>query len=134
MPKPGRFSATGAVLLRVIMNLKPINRILDIIKGNIDELPMATTWTQLCLEEDEAIHIFQTDMSSAFYLFEMPAGWRPFMAFDARVPGEALGFTAGEVFVPSCRVLPISGAHADGEPGTDPAIGYSGGLRAQTAN
>ena len=29
------------------------------------------------------------------------------MAFDARVPGEALGFTAGEVFVPSCRVLPM---------------------------
>ena len=107
VPKPGRFAPSGDVLLRVIMNLKPINRNLDIIKGDIDELPMATTWAQLCLDEDEVIHISQADMSSAFYLFALPASWRRFMGFNARVNGGLIGRDAAETFVPTCKVLPM---------------------------
>ena len=107
VPKAGKFTPCGEPLLRVIMNLKPINRALDIVKGDIGELPMATTWNQLMLDESETIHISQADMSSAFYLFSLPSQWRRFMAFNAPTRGSALGREAGKVFVPACKVLPM---------------------------
>jgi len=107
VPKAGKFTPCGEPLLRVIMNLKPINRALDIVKGDIGELPMATTWNQLMLDENETIHISQADMSSAFYLFSLPSQWRRFMAFNAPTRGSALGRDAGKVYVPACKVLPM---------------------------
>lgn len=107
VPKPGKFTDSGDPLLRVIMNLKPINRVLDIIKGDIEELPMATTWAQLCLMEDETLHVSQADMSSAFYLFALPECWKRYLAFNAKFPGERLGRTAGRIYVPTCKVLPM---------------------------
>ena len=53
--KPNKVTTSGLPLLRVIMNLKPINRALDIIQGDISELPMATTWQQLLLQPDECL-------------------------------------------------------------------------------
>ena len=107
VPKPGKFTCAGAPLLRVIMNLKPINRVLTIIRGDIEELPMATTWSQLCLEDGETLHISQADMASAFYLFALPAVWRPFLAFNAKTPGHLLGRDPSRTFVPACKVLPM---------------------------
>ena len=60
--KPNRVTEEGLPLSRVIMNLKPINRTLKIIKGDIGELPLATSWTQLCLTESETIHVSQADL------------------------------------------------------------------------
>ena len=105
--KPNRFTASGLPLLRVIINLQPINRALKIIKGDISELPVATCWTQLCLSESETIHVSQADMSSAFYLFKLPEKWKPFLCFNSRHDGEALGLTPGVTYVPSCCVLPM---------------------------
>ena len=107
VPKAGRYTETGEPLLRVIMNLKPVNRILDIIKGDIEELPTASTWAQLCLEEGESLWVSQADMSSAFYLFSLPSCWRPFLAFNAKFRGENLGKTPGTIYVPTCTVLPM---------------------------
>jgi len=107
VPKAGKFSPAGDPLLRVIMNLKPINRALDIVRGDIGELPMATTWNQLMLDESETVHISQADMSSAFYLFSLPAPWRRFMAFNAPTRGSALGRDANKTYVPACKVLPM---------------------------
>ena len=105
--KANKFTADGLPLLRVIMNLKPINRALKIIKGDIGELPLATSWTQLYLSESETIHVSQADMSSAFYLFRLPETWRPFLCFNSRLDGALIGKEAGAVFVPTCKVLPM---------------------------
>eukprot|EP00435_Cladocopium_sp_Y103_P016708 s1499_g4.t1 len=107
VPKAGKFTASGDPLLRVIMNLKPINRAMGIILGDIGELPMATTWGQLVLEEDETILVSQADMSSAFYLFRLPPVWIKFLCFNAKFSGKALGLQDNETYVPGCKVLPM---------------------------
>jgi hypothetical protein len=89
------------------MNLKPINRALEIIRGDISELPMATMWGQLILEEDETIYCSQADMASAFYLFRLPRCWVKFLAFNAKFKGSIIGQDNDDVYVPACRVLPM---------------------------
>ena len=49
VPKPGKFTPSGKPVLRLIMNLIPINQALEVILGDISELPSATTWQQLVL-------------------------------------------------------------------------------------
>ena len=105
--KPGRFAENGMPLLRVIMNLKPINRALRIIKADISELPSPTVWTQMSLLENEGITASQADMSSAFYLFRLPRAWLPLLAFNTKVRGDLLGKESTELFVPACKVLPM---------------------------
>ena len=105
--RPNKFATNGAPLLRVIMNLKPINRALRIIKGDIKELPMATNWTQMCLLETETVHVSQADMSSAFYLFRLPSCWRPYLCFNTKVDGSRIGSRPGVQYVPTCVVLPM---------------------------
>ena len=107
VPKPGKFTESGDPLLRVIMNLKPINRALKIIKGDIDQLPSPTAWTQIHLGEGETLQVSQADMSSAFYLFKLPPQWRPFLAFNAKFQGQEVGKEAGKWYVPTCIVLPM---------------------------
>eukprot|EP00438_Fugacium_kawagutii_P018907 Skav236693 [mRNA] locus=scaffold847:329297:333620:- [translate_table: standard] len=105
--KPGRFNDQGQTLLRVIMNLQPINRALRIIKGDIDLLPMASLWTQLTLDQDEILDISQADMASAFYLFRLPRCWLPYLCFNAKFRGSRLNRAGNQYFVPACRVLPM---------------------------
>ena len=105
--KPNRFADSGAPLLRVIMNLKPINRALRIIKGDIEQLPAPTLWNHLVLGLDEKIVASQADMSSAFYLFRLPRVWLPYLAFNSKFSGKDLGLPTSELLVPSCRVLPM---------------------------
>lgn len=88
VPKSGRFTESGLPLLRVIMNLKPINRAMGIIRGDISELPIAQTWNQLFLEDDETIYVSQADMASAFYLFKLPQQWVKFLCFNAKFKGK----------------------------------------------
>ena len=58
VPKPNKFTDAGDPILRVIMNLIPINRSLDIVLGDIAELPSATAWQQLVLADGDSISIW----------------------------------------------------------------------------
>lgn len=107
VPKPNKASEKGAVVLRLIMNLIPINRALDVILGDIAELPSATSWQQLVLCDGDCISISQADMASAFYLFKLPIAWQKFLCFNFKLTRKQAGLW-GEGFVyPSCRVLPM---------------------------
>ena len=53
IPKPGRYTKDHLPVLRLIMNLIPINRVLRIIYGDILSLPSAAYWQQLVLAEGE---------------------------------------------------------------------------------
>ena len=105
--KPGKFCEDGSPILRVIMNLKPINRAMRIIQGDIGQLPSPIAWTQIHLGEGETIEVSQADMSSAFYLFRLPRQWLKFLAFNSRFKGHELGLDPAEEYVPACCVLPM---------------------------
>lgn len=107
VPKPHRFTKDRREVLRLIMNLIPINRALRVICGDIGCLPSAACWQLLALAEDECIHVSQCDMSSAFYLFKLPECWLPYLCFHFAVDGAAVGMPQHSRVYPSCRVLPM---------------------------
>ena len=107
VPKPGKFTKGSLPVLRLIMNLIPINRALDVILGDIQELPSASLWQQLVLFEGNSITVSQADMSSAFYLFRLPPSWLKFLAFNFRIKRTEVGLVGPGYVFPACRVLPM---------------------------
>ena len=101
--KPHKFTSSGLPVLRVIMNLVPVNALFRVIAGDITSLPAATLWLPLALSDGMS----QGDMSSAFYLFDMPPCWRPSMCFNYAAPGHLVGKDTADLFRPSCKVLPM---------------------------
>ena len=105
--KQGRYTKTGEPVLRVIMNLIPVNNILQINKGDIGFLPSPTSWIPIFADEGEELTMSQGDMQSAFYLFRMPPGWERFFCFNFSINGAKLGKDPCQTFRPCCKVLPM---------------------------
>lgn len=107
VPKPGKVCALGTPILRLIMNLIPVNGAMMEIAADVSTLPAATSWQQLVLLEQDSISISQADMSSAFYLFKMPPQWPQFFCFQVALSRESLGIPGTGIVYPGCRVLPM---------------------------
>ena len=105
--KPGKFTSSGAPILRVIMNLVPTNRLFEVIAGDVQLLPHGTAWIPMVMQVGEELRMSQCDMSAAFYLFAIPECWRPFMCFAYKVDGARIGRFAGVMYRPACKVLPM---------------------------
>lgn len=99
--------ADGRSVLRLIMNLVPINSVMEPIAGCVRHLPSITSWLGITTEIDDHIAWFQSDLSSAFYLFRLPAQWTKFLAFNVKVAGNLLGLTDNRTYVMACRVIPM---------------------------
>lgn len=104
------FLPSGKKVLRLIMNLVPSNEILTQLQGTVAGLPSITSWQSTVLEGDEELRLFQSDMSSAFYLFKLPVQWQKYLAFNIHAKGYDIG--AAEVdseldFVLACNVIPM---------------------------
>ena len=100
-------------ILRVIMNLKPTNGIMKHAEGSVAELPSITQYLSLVLEGNENAVLFQSDMSSAFYLFRIPPQWRSFLCFGISFSRDALGIGSGrERLYLACNVIPMGWASA----------------------
>lgn len=98
--------------LRVIMNLIPSNSIMSQLTGCVHELPGISQYMSITLGENETLSLCQSDMTSAFYLFELPKQWRPFLAFNLVVDGREIGKTWGRQYALACCVLPMGWASA----------------------
>ena len=70
------------------MNLVSTNRLFQVICGDIQLLPQGAAWVPLVMSGSEELRVSQGDMSAAFYLFNIPAAWRPFMCFNYAAKGE----------------------------------------------
>lgn len=100
-------------ILRVIMNLKPTNRIMKHAEGSVGELPSITQYLSMVLEGKEEAVLFQSDMSSAFYLFKIPPQWQRFLCFGISFTREQLGLGSGrERLFLACNVIPMGWASA----------------------
>ena len=74
------------------MNLKATNSVMHQIRGAVEGLPAITAWQAAVLETDEELRFGQSEISSAFYLFELSRCWLPYLAFAISYRGEELGF------------------------------------------
>ena len=89
------------------MNLVPSNSVIRSYEGSVKSLPQITSWMSIVLEENQQMRIWQSDMSSAFYLFRLPASWAPLLAFNVAQDGDQLGLTPGKMYNLACTVLPM---------------------------
>jgi len=108
--KPGKHTENHIPVLRIFMNLVPVNGLFEVLRGDINCLPNATQWLPLCFSGGEEVNLSQGGMSSAFYLFSIPPTWRPFMCFNFQATGAVIGDSKLDPswYRPTCIVLPMS--------------------------
>lgn len=97
----------GRPVLRVIMNLRASNSILKQLKGAVNSLPAITCFQSAVLQGNENLHLYQSDMCSAFYLFRLPAVWHKYLCFNVSARGEEIGAEQNQEYFLSCSVLPM---------------------------
>lgn len=106
VPKPTMLEDNTPVL-RLIMNLVPANSITRQIRGHVKNLPHITSWLSTYVEDGEVLHLWQSDMSNAFYLFRLPPQWCPYLAFIIR-DGRDIGLSDEDSkYCLACTVLPM---------------------------
>ena len=86
VPNGKGVTATGALFRRFIMNLVPINSYLHELIGETKAFPNMAQWAHF-VHADEIDLLFSEDQKASFYLYELPAAWRPFYVFRWRAPG-----------------------------------------------
>ncbi len=92
---------------RLIMNFVPANSFQKLMQGDLGTLASSSSWTQLILGPQEVLLWSGDDQRGAFYAWELPKAWRPFMAFAWPVPGELVGKMAGTLEFVASRVIPM---------------------------
>ena len=97
----------GAPVLRCIMNLTGSNSTQVQLEGGTDSLLSITSWQSLVIDEGEVIETFQSDMSSAFYLFRLPRVWLKYLSFNIVYDGVDIGLDTGEKMALACSVIPM---------------------------
>ena len=97
----------GRPILRLIMNLTGSNSTQLQLEGGCSSLPNITSWQSLVIEEGETLSLFQSDMSSAFYLFRLPSVWKPHLAFNVVVQGDTIFGESSQQFALCCNVIPM---------------------------
>lgn len=104
--KPSKLD-DGRAILRCIMNLTGSNSTQLQLEGGTDTLPGITSWLSLVVDNGEVIETFQSDMSSAFYLFRLPRCWLRYLSFNVVYPGNEVGFSSNAEVALACGVIPM---------------------------
>ena len=76
----------GVPLSRLIMNLKPWNRVSRSLTGDVGTLPSITQLGSLHLHDDDVLVTSSEDLRCFFYLFKVPSSWTKYMAFAKEAP------------------------------------------------
>ena len=108
----GKRLADGREIQRVIMNLIPSNAVMEQARGSTSGLPSITQYLSLVLDQDEELCLYQSDMSSAFYLFAIPPCWTRFLCFNLAVDGREIGLDSGSTYFLACGVIPMGWSSA----------------------
>ena len=107
VPKPTTLE-DGRPILRLIMNLVPSNAVLKQFTGGTKTLPHISAWLSTFIDQGEELRIWQSDMSSAFYLFRIPRKWTKYLSFNiVRRSHEVYGGTSEKLVCLACNVLPM---------------------------
>ena len=97
----------GVPVLRLIMDLRPINQLFEAIAGDLHTLPMLSQLFPLELFPYENVIISSEDIKSMFYIVGLPESWKPLLAFGREVPDFLKPKGVTEPCVLTSRVLPM---------------------------
>ena len=92
---------------RLIMNFVPTNSFQKLMAGDLNTLAGSTSWSQLLLNPNQVLLWSGDDQKGAFYAWELPKAWRPYMAFAWPVPGHLVGSQDKEMEYVASRVIPM---------------------------
>ena len=96
----------GHEVHRLIMNLVPLNKLCRPITGDVSTLPSWPNMNAFQIHPDEALLVSSEDVRCFFYLFRVPVGWRPYLAFSRPVPPNLCGDSSEPHYLTSL-VLPM---------------------------
>jgi hypothetical protein len=94
-------------VLRLIMNLVGSNATQLQLTGGTSTLPSITSWQSIVVDQGEHLEMNQSDMSSAFYLFKLPAIWKRYLSFNLVVKPDEVGCSGSELLALACTVIPM---------------------------
>jgi len=104
--KRGKAGVGQCRVTRLIMNFVPANSFQRLMAGDLSTLSGSSAWAQLVLEPNQVLLWSGDDQKGAFYAWELPRCWRPYMAFCWPVPGHLVGSKKQWEYVAS-RVIPM---------------------------
>ena len=85
VPK-GETTPAGVPILRLIMDLRPINQNFIPLGGDLSTLPMLSQMFQLEIQPHEHLVISSEDVRAMFYIIGLPKEWAPFLGFSRIIP------------------------------------------------
>eukprot|EP00438_Fugacium_kawagutii_P015349 Skav202567 [mRNA] locus=scaffold2177:274392:277940:- [translate_table: standard] len=100
------YTADGLEVMRIIMNLIPVNTIVRALDSDIATLPTWSGISPLELMVDESLVVSSEDVRCFFYIFSIPQAWYRYMAFNKPLPQSLCGSRAGKWY-PCSAVLPM---------------------------
>ena len=107
VPKAGKFTENGEPVLRVIMDLRATNFFMAQLQGDTNTLTGAASFQRIIVEEENQLLVSGEDLTSAFYLFRLPAAWSEYMVLDMPVPRASLGLPGEGTTCVGLTVLPM---------------------------
>jgi len=103
----------GHEVFRLIMNLTPLNGLVEPIRGDVDTLPMWSLMNPFFLQPDETLLISSEDVRCFFYTLSVPQSWWRFLGFNRPVPDVCLpSELKGRAVYLVAKVLPMGFANS----------------------
>ena len=100
--------AQGVEVMRLIMNLIPVNKLCRNLGGDVSTLPNWSGMGSYLLNSGEVLLLSSEDIRCFFYLFSVPQSWKRFLGFNKLVPSQLLpSHWQGIPCVLVSRVLPM---------------------------
>ena len=96
----------GYEVMRVIMNLIPLNTICQSLEGDVATLPSWSGMTGFHLMPTEDLVVSSEDVRCFFYIFRVPEEWHQFLCFNRPVPADMCP-NVNEKYYLSSLVLPM---------------------------
>eukprot|EP00438_Fugacium_kawagutii_P005803 Skav220017 [mRNA] locus=scaffold3413:1698:3092:- [translate_table: standard] len=100
------FTPEGVEIMRIIMNLIPVNSVVRSVDSDIATLPTWSGISPLELMVDEDLVVSSEDVRCFFYIFSIPPSWFPYMCFNRPLPQSLAGDKPGKWY-PCSAVLPM---------------------------
>eukprot|EP00438_Fugacium_kawagutii_P035066 Skav236673 [mRNA] locus=scaffold338:400738:405778:- [translate_table: standard] len=86
--KPEKFTEAGEPVLRMIVDLRASNTILEQLEGDVHTLTGSCAFQKLVVDYEDDLLISGDDLTAAFYLFKLPPSWPQFLVLRKPVPWE----------------------------------------------
>eukprot|EP00438_Fugacium_kawagutii_P032009 Skav201743 [mRNA] locus=scaffold2498:423455:425999:+ [translate_table: standard] len=100
------FDSQGWEVMRIIMNLIPLNENCRTLDSDVATLPSWAGMSPLELQVSEDSVVSSEDVRCFFYIFKIPVAWHKYMAFNKPLPASLSGEKPG-LYYPCSAVLPM---------------------------